>query len=90
LPTTTCAFRSKLTVVPVAILGPEPIVLVQGFGALLSTVMLVPLVTKLALAFDGKAADAIASNATAQKLRRIGTLCSGALARFGFMLRTLR
>src|ERR1700730_6735279 len=72
-PTTTCAFGSKLTVVPVAVLGPEPIVLVQGFGALLSTVMLVPLVTKLALAFHGKAADAIASNATAQKLRRIGT-----------------
>jgi len=52
-------------VVPVAVLGPEPIVLVQGFGELLSTVMLVPLVTKLALAVHGKAADAIASKATA-------------------------
>src|ERR1700730_8522669 len=86
LPTTTCAFGSKFTVVPVAVLGPEPIVLAQGFGVLLSTVMVAPLVTKLAFAFHGNAADAIASNATAQKLRRIGTPCSGELTRFGFML----
>ncbi len=72
--------------VPVTVLGPEPIVLVQGFGELLSTVMLVPLVTKLALAVHGKAADAMASKATAQTLRGTGTRCSGELANFGFIV----
>jgi len=73
-------------VVLVAVLGPEPIVPVQGFGKLLLTVMLVPLVTKLALAVYGKAADAIASKATAQTLRGSGTRCGAELARFGFIV----
>ncbi len=69
--------------VPVAVLGPEPIVPVQGFGKLLLTVMLV---TKLALAVHSKAADAIASKATAQTLRGSGTRCGAELARFGFIV----
>ena len=70
----------------VAVLGPEPIVPVQGFGELLLTVMPVPLVTKLALAVHGNAAEAIASNATAHTLRGSGTRCGGELARFGFIV----